>query len=228
MDNWLFDILSGQVFVSDPCHEANSDCQLVLSNVKIGQWIMKMKKDQRTNRVSELECFINGKSILGSALNETLAGKIWVDSGQAGVFDSQYYKNDFIASGIKLLSPDSPIADEKEGAGAVWYSLCCDKTLADEYDGGGTIPFGALASSGWGDGHYDVYIRKTPDEQIVSIRIIFINDADEECPTCGNSIDTTGYCSNCDAYDDDEKCNDCGEFLDYDGICPNHCGEDEE
>jgi len=223
--NNTFEIQTGKVYVSDPCYEVGTWCQLHLEKVRTGTWQMDMEHDDH-EVVSALVCrHIDCRYPLFGEL----AGEIGVDSGQAGVFDSQYYKSNKVAQGIELTSEDSPIVDEDSDEyedGGAWYNLCCDKTLGDEC--GGVIPFGALSSSGYGDGGYNVWVAKENDE-IVGIKIIFVEEPENGyCPHCGGDLDSSGYCDGCSAYEDDEKCYECGEFLDYDGVCPNHCDEEDE
>jgi hypothetical protein len=59
----------------------------------------------------------------------------------------------------------------------IWYSICCDNTLGEE--GGGTIPYGCVSRSGYGDGGYSAYIVKDNDE-IVGFKIVYIGDEEED------------------------------------------------
>jgi len=75
----------------------------------------------------------------GAAGYQKLDFEVGVDSGQAGVFDLSHYWNDSVA-------PE--VAPEE-----VWYSMCCAVTLSE--CSAGVVPFGAVSSSGYGDGGYD-------------------------------------------------------------------------
>lgn len=218
-----FEILTGSVWVSDPCYEAGGSGQVKLDNVRTGQWSMLLdKRDEGAwgSRVAELVVSHNGKC----CFSWEHAGQIGVDSGQAGVFDVKHYRNDHISEGLPRFYEKEAICPDED-----WYSLCCDRTLATKLGGGGVVPYGAVSRSGFGDGAYDVYVSKDrTTKEIVGIKIVFIEEEENGyCPFCSGDLDADGYCSGCDAYEDDEQCGRCGELLDYDGVCPNHCYDDE-
>ena len=58
-----------------------------------------------------------------------------------------------------------------------WYDMCCSKTL-DRETLGGVIPFGAVSSTGYGDGSYECTYQKINNE-IVAIKINYL-EYDEE------------------------------------------------
>jgi|LauGreDrversion4_2_1035121.scaffolds.fasta_scaffold02209_15 hypothetical protein len=88
-----------------------------------------------------------------------LAGKIPVDSGQIMLIDPCYIKNDF--------------PSEHNDAPDLNYAGACKVTLRAE----GCGVFGNLAfatSSGYGDGLYPVYVKRTNDGRIAEVKIKFI------------------------------------------------------
>lgn len=222
-----FEIVSGTILVSDPCYEKDGFLQLKLENVRKGFWTMSTDRTDEGSwgkRVAELICLANNSN--GDCWE--CAGAIGVDSGQAGIFDEKHYRDDAAVVGQTLLHEDSPIIWVNKD-GDDWYNLCCDKTLHKEYEGGGVIPFGAVSSSGFGDGQYDVFVRKNAKGEITGVKIVFLTDEEvNECPHCGGDCDSGGYCGECDAYEDDKSCGKCGDLLDYDGVCPSCIMEEEE
>lgn len=82
--------------------------------------------------------------------------KIGVDGGQAGIFDSEYYKTNH---------PDKK-----------WFDHICNITLDYVLPAGTTHNAGCVSASGYGDGFYPVYVCRNGDGEIVGIRIEFIDD----------------------------------------------------
>lgn len=156
-----FEIVSGTVLVSDPCYPIGTWCQGELSNVKKGVWNVKTTKHSK--RIAEI--------IVKHDDNKTKPKwqiqdfEVGVDSGQAGVFDKDYYRKDEIVKGYILANnpKDEP-----------WYSVCCEKTLSKERYG--VIPYGAVSSSGYGDGGYTCYTSKNKMGEIDAIKIVFIDE----------------------------------------------------
>lgn len=156
--------LSDKIIVSDPSYEyipkehllnnKLGKLNLVIENVKNGDYniilhIMEYEKE----RNAELICChetINLNTIKNSEWIEI--GDIGVDSGQAGVYDLKYYPK------------------EKNNE---WYRLNTNIT-SKPTDYAGSIPHGAVSSSGYGDGIYSVYIVKR--QKVIAVKITFIDD----------------------------------------------------
>lgn len=204
--------LGTKVMVSDPCYGLGTWCQGVLENVLPGQYDCKVEySDEGTwgIRVSAIEVThvdYNGKFLLLN-LEDFEVG---VDSGQAGIFDYEYYAN------YHMNATERPHVDDD------WYDRCCDLThtrvenpdyeefsveLSDdsveelreklnayfEYkdsikarkylsklDGNTIDGLGFVSSSGYGDGGYNCLTCRNEDGKIVSIRVEFIDEYDEE------------------------------------------------
>jgi len=156
-----FEVESGKLMITDPCYEPGTWCQGELREVHNGTWSARVIKNGE-GRCAELvaECDVVSLSE-ASRFWEPQDIDVGVDSGQAGIFDSEHFRSEADAIGI-----------EKS-----WYSMCCDKTLGKM--GAGVIPCGVVSSSGYGDGSYNCFIRKRKDK-IVAVKIIFISEEDEE------------------------------------------------
>jgi len=61
-----------------------------------------------------------------------------------------------------------------------FYDVCCSLTFSNV--GAGTLEYGAVSSSGFGDGSYAAYARKTITGEVAEIKIVFMDDekSDEE------------------------------------------------
>jgi len=171
-----FRVVSGRVIVSDPCYEIGTWCQGILEKVRKGQWachILLAREGACDMCVAEL---IARRTAPGNPAESRWTEEqfeVGVDSGQAGLFDLAHYRDDHAAQAVERLSHESICPDEP------WYSLCCDRTSGSEM-GAGTIPYGVVSSSGFGDGSYRCFTQRDRDGYITAIRIVFITDLEGE------------------------------------------------
>jgi hypothetical protein len=168
-----FTLLSGKVMVTDPCYDRSIWCQGELEKVAPGTWEAYSERVVDGSwgmRVSELVCFLAGRQSEDVAW-ERASFTVGVDSGQAGVFEDAHYQDDTV------LGPDTPKADYISDS--PWYAACC---AANSLNGGagGVIPYGAVASSGYGDGSYQCFFRRADDGLIDAIKIVFIGEDDPD------------------------------------------------
>ena len=109
-------------------------------------------------------------------------GSIGVDSGQAGIFNKEFYRNDDHSDTYDLPLIFGEDWSEKDGD--KWYQRMCSLTLS-KFHGGisdddyGVTPDGIVSSSGYGDGLYHLMIGKV-DDKIVGFEIIFITEDEED------------------------------------------------
>jgi len=198
--------LGEKVMVSDPCYGLGTWCQGVLGNVLPGQYDCNVEySDEGTwgTRVSAIEVtHVNYKT--GSLLLQMEDFEVGVDSGQAGIFDYEYYAK------YHMDATERPHVDDD------WYDMVCgltythtpnpdyekfhwentDDSTLDAYedylesiksrkylsklDGNTTDDFGLVSSSGYGDGGYNCWTARNEDGKIVSIRVEFIREDDYE------------------------------------------------
>lgn len=85
---------------------------------------------------------------------------VGVDSGQAGFFDKAQY-------------------DTEQPTGDAFYDAVCKLTL-DTGDHFGTNTFGAVSSTGYGDGGYECFVRRNEQGQVVAAVIVYLAEYDEE------------------------------------------------
>ena len=190
--NELFLVSSGKVIVTDPCYDKVSLYNTTLDNVAKGWWsgdVVQAKLDKLGHRICELEVNLIERhpSYLadkkdditiheGNVLMEIRNSDEWelehdnigVDSGQAGFFDADYFKDEKVVS--KKAKREIKRLDFVE-PNEQWYGMSCAKTLSTA--GWGVIPFGAVSQTGFGDGVYTLYVKRFFDE-IVAMKIIFI------------------------------------------------------
>lgn len=82
-----------------------------------------------------------------------------MDSGKVGVFDAAYFK--------------------KNRKSEDWYDDLCDYTLEDNF-AGCIDDQGFVSRSGYSDGCYDLYTVTDADDNIVAIKVVFVDDYDED------------------------------------------------
>ena len=174
-----FELTQPILRVSDPCYNKDVWCSLVLPNAKVGTWeaaVSYVDSDSWGHRVAALavrhahgpffENFANPENlpVLGGYpknnihLNNSLAG---VDSGQCGFFDDLFYGDDDVCKNMEITVD----------YGSPWYNMCCDTTLSEEKCG--VVPYGAVSSSGVGDGAYGLYYM-LKDGQVVAAMLQFM------------------------------------------------------
>jgi len=168
-----FEVTSGKLIISDPCYETPTWCQGFLKNVKNGTWKAWVEKDNCGSwgeRVMSLAA-IHLDSRLEQLIQ--LDATIGVDSGQAGIFDAGHYRDLSVFVGDSDFYAGSTDHDDNQ-----WYGHCCDVTLAEAQ--AGIIPYGAVASSGYGDGCYECLYSKDDNDEVVKVEIVFIPTEEKE------------------------------------------------
>lgn len=156
--------LGKRVRVSDPCYGTNVWCSGVVDNVKEGTYNVDAKISdegvwgERVKFLTAIHSDYSGPSVIVKASFE-----VGVDSGQAGIYDEDYY-NQYHSS------------HSKDDCNEDWYDDICQLTN----------PFGTkdgkcvVSSSGFGDGCYDCYLLKDQNNEVVGFQIIFIEEEDDE------------------------------------------------
>lgn len=158
--------LGTTVRVSDPCYGTAVWCSGQVDNVKAGDYyVMVDVKDTEWGglRVCSLGVFNVDTLEAGEkeVAIELATFEVGVDSGQAGIFDAEYYNK---------YHSDREAHDE-------WYDDICDLTLSRKMYG--TLEKGVVSCSGYGDGGYDCHLFRNKEGQVVGINITFINIEDE-------------------------------------------------
>jgi hypothetical protein len=178
----IFNVTSGKMVCSDPCYTLDTWCLGVIDNVKNGKWeadIANSNQGDWGDRISHLWVFNVDAVIDNPKLRRdietfkghTLPFSFGVDSGQFGFFDFANYRNDESAKDLKKYEFGDDF-DRQEGD--EWYRVCADLTLGK--DSWGVIPFGAVSSSGFGDGSYEVKGIKDELGYYVAFCVEFIPD----------------------------------------------------
>jgi len=178
-----FEIKSGRMVISDPCYKLNSMVNATIENVKKGKWradVIKSEDGKVNDFLYAYHIEISNDDELGCIDIKNLYKEenllpcaFGVDSGQLGFFDYDGYGNSVRCKYLKrqyseIIEPENQ-----------FYSFCCDSTLSKER--WGTLPFGVVASSGYGDGFYEVFALKNNEGQFVFFEAVFcMDDFDDE------------------------------------------------
>ena len=168
-----FEVESGSLRISDPCYDKNLDPMhaTLLSKVANGSWkaeVIYTDEGSWGTRCAGLICQLASiPTVTHKDTGWEYRTDISVDSGQAGIFDEKYYKRDDVVIGLERVHDEIICEDDP------WYSFNCDRTLAKK--SAGVIPYGAVSSSGYGDGRYGVFVmRDEIDHEVVAVLIDFV------------------------------------------------------
>jgi len=154
-----FNVTSGKLRVTDPCYDKGTWCSGTI-DVPNGEWDAYLELSDEGSwgtRVASIQIIKDNSPT--SAAWELTNIDVGVDSGQAGFFDESFY-------------PDQPGLTS-------FYNKVCKLTTGRE-QGGIIDGFGAVSSTGYGDGGYKCYVARNDANEIVSAKIVFIDDEYEE------------------------------------------------
>jgi hypothetical protein len=171
--------LSETVIVSDPCYTVPTWCQIIVENVLPGNYIPFVKKHDCGdwgNRTSMLMCI--HEDYVGKENDLTLtwtehSGTVGVDSGQAGIFSMESYRND--QHPIEKGEADFNFNSDDDGG--KWYIKMCQRTLG--VSRWGVYDEGVVSSSGFGDGSYSLFVLTDDEDNIVGLCVDFNVEEDE-------------------------------------------------
>ncbi|WP_026828565.1 SMI1/KNR4 family protein [Exiguobacterium artemiae] len=143
-----FMVEGNELIVTDPYYglEEDTDLQLILSNVKSGSWTAAIIYTE-DEWVKQLLVFEGDKKRSGKWRRQEKL--VVVDSALVGIFDRTAYRQNQAMEFETIVSSD---------------------------DQAGIVSFGAVSTSGFGDGLYDVDIQYDVSRQIVGVRIDFADD----------------------------------------------------
>lgn len=205
-----FIALDDKVMVSDPCYGMNTWCQGVVDNVLKGNYkctVETSDEGEWGRRVSAINV-VHEDYVKKSLEYYKENFEVGVDSGQAGIFDYEYYKR------------YHSNANENEHVDDDWYWKVCELTVTTKknpnyvkfvwdydaenmveqfkrykkwsenpnisyptiqiYDGNTIDGLGLVSVSGYGDGGYDCWTAHNDEGKIVAIRVEYITEDDEE------------------------------------------------
>ncbi|VWX34547.1 SMI1/KNR4 family protein [Exiguobacterium oxidotolerans] len=143
-----FTVEGTKLITTDPYYglEEDTELQLILSNVKSGSWTAATIYTE-DEWVKQLLVFEGDKKRSGKWHRQEQS--IGVDSALVGIFDLTAYRQNHAVEFEAVVSSD---------------------------DQAGIVSFGAVSTSGFGDGLYDVDIQYDVSRQIVGVRVNFAED----------------------------------------------------
>lgn len=147
-DLGTLEVESGFLIVTDPCYNSEHYSESSCIAVKKGTYaakVLNVDDNDWGNRCGSLLIYHQDHPVdFESPVWQDIDKGTGVDSGQAGFFDLRYFND----ASVVTETIEKPLTGDN-----VWYDLCCDRTLNGV--GAGVIPFGAVSSSGVGDGYYN-------------------------------------------------------------------------
>lgn len=150
-----FETTQDVLVISDPCYKLGTWCMGEVHDVKLGQWnasIGVADMGKWGNRIAYLAAFHQDCPDIKTLDVHEAQFEVGVDSGQAGIFDFSHYQDQSVVKDRSFTEYGDP-----------WYSFCCKQTLNTEHHAG-IIPYGVVASSGFGDGGYVCRCYTSRDE----------------------------------------------------------------
>lgn len=195
-----FEVLSGEVIVTDPCYDIKSGERLKAKN-----GVYKVSIEEEDGVISKLILAHTDFSPYGHSYTTKEIYELGVDSGQMSVFDIEKYKKD-----DWIFEEKYPLDIEDN-----FYGACCYITLHSE-ENAGTLKYGAVCCSGYGDGDYDGFAKINEQGEVEYIEISFVGEDEEQeeeetyyCENCGCEISYdeamhSGLCSDCENTPDEE------------------------
>lgn len=168
-----FQITSDKMTVSDPCYDEDVWCKNDLTNVLPGTWratVYQSDEGEWGQRMSILSAVHEDYADDNNLTRSEAPFSVAVDSGQAGLFDAAHYRDSTIIPGYGEIKEEEP--------SELWYNHCCEMTLSRI--GAGTMPYGVVSTSGYGDGCYGCYIYTNDSGWIVKVEIEFISEDEDE------------------------------------------------
>lgn len=165
IDFGTFCVTSGKLVLSDPCYGLDVWCMEKVDGVKKGTWkFYGIQSDEGPfgSQISAIYAVHTDAETVSVDVEDI--DDLGVVSGQFGVFDVDFYRND-------SQFPDDFVP--KVEAGDKFYRACRDLTLSDM--SGGVLKGGGVVSSGYGEGCYDggLYLW---EGEIVGVFVSFIED----------------------------------------------------
>lgn len=157
-----FEVSSGELRVTDPCYDPGTWCAGTI-RAKDGTWTAELRHSDEGSwgkRVAEL--VVRHEDHAGAEPNRLTGIDAGVDSGQCGFFDAAKY----------LQHQGGEYGDL-----STFYGQACAATATE--GGGIVMGFGAVSSSGYGDGSYEVYVHEV-DGLAVAARVVFISDDEDD------------------------------------------------
>lgn len=152
--------LGPEVIVSDPCYTIPTWCQARVTDVLEGMYktnVFKMYDHDWGTRCSYLVAIHQNYCHQDEKFKWTeYPATIGVDSGQAGIFSKESYRNDDHQIDIEPYDFRGNFDDSDPGE--IWYRKMCSMTLSE--DSFGSYNQGIVSSSGIGDGSYPLLVAR--------------------------------------------------------------------
>lgn len=119
-----FEIVSGEMYVTDPLFELDTECVSALKNVRSGRWnaaVYMVKTGGNGERVSRLAVWHEDAPEPDQLRKAEADFEVPVDAGQAGFFDTAHYRDSSVI--------DTAPAEMYSDGECVWFDRCCEIAL---------------------------------------------------------------------------------------------------
>lgn len=167
---------------SDPCYDKTVWCSGLIHNCLTGRWdaavaysdegilgrrvaVLAAKHRASVRSFSQCdEVWEDEKFIHYESGWSICSFEVGVDSGQAGFYDEAHYQDESVLKGLP---------EPKVSYGTLWFDHCCERTMSKVQ--AGTVPYGAVSNSGFGDGGYTALVHRNESAQADCVIILFLS-----------------------------------------------------
>lgn len=125
-------------------------------------------------RICHAEHALDGLPTLDLASYFVAGLHVGVDSGQAGFFDLARYA----AQSATELKDARGRFDQQTAHGEFYRQVCA--LTCETKESFGTLEWGAVSSSGYGDGGYLCHVRRDAAGEVIAAVIVFVDDGEDE------------------------------------------------
>ena len=161
MFNWKkvgeFTLTSGDLIAQDPCFKQKKP-KNIIRNCAVGTWEAMVGYEEDMPMALAVHAVGTPTAALKALMTASCSryfkphSIVDVEAGQAGFYDAAHFFDD------SVIDPGTFTHDFSDWDHPIWYLANCDKDLSA--DMAGVIPYGAVSSSGYGDGGYQCYVHR--------------------------------------------------------------------
>lgn len=177
-----FKLESGTLVATDPSYDLETardpGLGAIITSCQTGLWNVQIVR----KRFEGVDYAIPSELIFTHSGYQESDVTVWrpfqkglgVDSGQAGAWDiTKFQDQSVVPDDVRKRAR----AEFKLNPGITfdpWYQWCCELTRKEP--GCGVMPYGAVSTSGYGDGGYPVFVCVDEYQKVIAVRIQFIDD----------------------------------------------------
>ena len=141
------------VRATDPCYDLDVWCTIVVKDVLPGKYkarVVKLDDDRLWNKDAPAYLVVEHSDYNSFEYNERIEGEVGVDSGQAGIFDEEYYK--------KIYENEKDENGEETKEYEDWYDRCFYQGYVEKPNPN------YMSEERWAKKHYPKEVKKLQEK----------------------------------------------------------------